>query len=79
MSKWDLQPRFKKKPPKVSPPKPKGDLCRVLPPRLSRTPSIVEYLLSKIDSARLERYNLTLVFRRRCSDLADLIKSEKIN
>lgn len=79
MSKWDLQPRFRQnKPTKVEPTKPKGELCRVLPPRLSRTPSIVEYLLSKLDSARFERYNLTLVFRRRCSDLADLIKAEKI-
>lgn len=79
MSKWDLQPRFRKKPEKVEPPKPKGELCRVLPPRLSRTPSIVEYLLSKLDSARFERNNLTMVFRRRCADLADLLKSEKIS
>ncbi|QPB12099.1 hypothetical protein [Providencia phage PSTCR5] len=78
-SKWDLQPRFRQKPVKAKPTKPKGDLCRVLPPRLARTPGIYEFLISKIDSARLERYHLVMAYRRKCSEIADLLLNEKFD
>lgn len=79
MSKWDLQPRFKQKTAKVKPSKPKGELCRVLPPRLARTPGIFEFLMSKIDNARIERHHLVMAYRRKCSEIAELLLTEKFD
>lgn len=78
MSKWELQPRFRQKPPKVKS-RPKGELCRVLPPRLARTPGIFEFLMRKLDSAKLERQHLVMAYRRKCSELADLLLNENFD
>lgn len=77
MSKWELQ-RGNRKPP--SPPRTEEpryeDWCRILPPRLAHTPHIVEYLLSKINRARLEKFTYR-AYERRCQELGDLHSIEK--